>query len=300
MQSEFIRELGRIITGAYYDYQEVRKAMMGRLRALIRRKVEGIPLGQPDEKKEEKSYDKKYADENLPLLILEIRDELTDKEYEYIDNVFKLAKLSNKMEQEYKKMMLYYINNEPIWTEFLQHVIGVSTVLTANLLSAFGYCERYSHVSALWKHCGLHVVDGVAPRIRRGKQVDFSPELRSLVWKVGDCLIKAKNPVYKALYDRKKQEELQKEYPKGYLYEKYGKPYKPEDTKLTKMHAHNRAKRVMEKIFMENYFCACKELTGQEVPEPYAITHMKHAEYIYWRDVVKLNIRYKEQKALMK
>ena len=55
MQSEFIRELGRIITGAYYDYQEVRRAMMGRLRALIRRKVEGIPLGQPDERRKKRA-----------------------------------------------------------------------------------------------------------------------------------------------------------------------------------------------------------------------------------------------------
>ena len=297
---EFVRELGRIVAEAYYDHQDIRIAMMNRLRSVIRRKIEGIPFGEPEEKKEQKTYDKKYSDENLPILIQSVKNEMTAEEKEYVTKILNLAKISNDMENEYKKVMLAYIKNEPIWKEFLQHITGVSVILTANLLSAFGYCERYNHVSALWKHCGLHVEDGIAPKRRHGQKLDFNPKLRTLAWKIGDCLIKAKNPVYKALYDDKKERELQKEYPEGYLYDKYGEPYKPEDTHLTRLHAHNRAKRFIEKVFMENYFCACKELTGQDTPKTYAFDHLKHPDYIYWRDVVKSNIKYKEQKALAK
>ena len=297
---EFIRELGRIVAEAYYDYQDIRISMMNRLRSVIRRKIEGIPFGEPEKKKEEKRYDKKYSDDNLPILMMSVEDEMTDEEKAYVMKILELAKASSRMENEYKKVMLMYIKDEPIWREFLQHITGVSVILTANLLSAFGYCERYNHVSSLWRHCGLHVEDGVAPKRRHGRKLDFNPRLRTLVWKIGDCLIKAKNPVYKTLYDREKERQLQKEYPEGYLYEKYGEPYKPEDTHLTKLHAHNRAKRFIEKIFMENYFCACKELTGQDAIKPYVHERLGHADYVYWRDVVKMNMKYKEQRVLMR
>jgi len=293
-EKEFMRELTRIVAEAYYDYQDIRISMMNRLRSIVRKKIEGLPLfGENEKKKDIKTFDKKYSDENLPLLILSVKTELTEKEKEYINKIIELAKTSSDIEKDYKKVMLMHIKNEPIWTEFLKYIKGISVVLTANLLSAFGYCERYNHISSLWKHCGLHVENGVAPRRKHGKKLDFNLKLRTLSWKIGECLIRANNPVYKPIYDKEKERQLNKVYPKGYLYEKYGKPYTPEDTKLRKLHAHNRAKRKIEKIFLENYFCACKEITGEKKIKPYVQEHLGHSDYIYWRDVVEKHVKKK-------
>ena len=53
MTDDIIIELGRIATEGYYDYQEIRITQNNRIRDIIRRKLEGIPMDKPEEKKEE-------------------------------------------------------------------------------------------------------------------------------------------------------------------------------------------------------------------------------------------------------
>ena len=48
---EVTKAIARIGVGAYYDYQEVRKSMMNRVRDLVRKKEENIPFDEPEPEK---------------------------------------------------------------------------------------------------------------------------------------------------------------------------------------------------------------------------------------------------------
>ena len=298
-RDKMLKYAGRIIAGAYYDYQEVRKSMMNRIRDIVRKKAEGIPFDAVEEKQDNKNYDKKYSDGKLPETLVLIKDKLSDKEYDYMTKILSLVKEAMKMENQYKKVMQEYIYSEIIYQEFLQHIKGISIVLSANLIKEFGYCEKYKYVSSLWKHCGFDVQDGVAPRREAGKRITYNPRLRTLGWQIADSLVKQRSPLYRELYDREKQRQLEKEYPKGYLAEKYNpknnekKLYNEDDTHIKQWHAHARAMRYIAKMFLEHYFVASKELTGQEVTKAWIIEHGGHKDYISWKNAVEANLKAK-------
>lgn len=289
---EGLWELGRIIAGAYYDYQAVRTASMNRIRDLIRTKVENIDKSKPEEKKEKKEFYKKYADEDLPSYLDKLLAEkkLTEEEHSYIEKFLKISINALKLEQEYKQLMLQYVETEPIYARFLKHIRGIGPVISAMMLKNFGYCERFDKVSALWKICGLHVVDGKAPKRKKNQKIDYSPKLRAFVWNIGACLLRSKNPFYYPLFKKFREIEESKEFAKGELYEKYGKPYTKEDTKLRPLHTYNRAKRKIEKIFLQHYWACARELKGLPVTKPYPIEKLKHVDYYSWKEALKVNL----------
>ena len=255
----FLREIGRIVAGGYYDYQQVRLAAMNRLRGVVRTKNEGIDLSAPEEKKKEKNFDKKYADNNIFVLLGEMKMDgrIDDEEYEYVSKLQDLFITAAKMEKGWKDVMNEYIKTEDIWKMWLSGVKGISTVLCANMLREFGYCETYRHISSLWKHCGLHVVDGKAPRRKRGEKIDFSPRLRTLAWKIGDSFVKQRTPYYRDVYDKEKERQVR-------LMEN-GADNAPESL----MHAELRARRKMVKIFLAHYWFVTRSIKGLEVEQPY-------------------------------
>jgi len=53
------------------------------------------------------------------------------------------------------------------------------------------------------------------------------------------------------------------------------------------MNADLRARRKTGKIFLAHYWQACKELTKQEIVEPYVESKLKHKHISNWRDALK-------------
>jgi len=290
-EEKMLREIGRIVAGAYYDHQSVRTASMNRIRDVIRARVEGIDKSKPEAKKEKKSFDKKYADENLPKFLDELlaKQKLTNEEHEYLIRFLELAQNALKLENQYKTFMLQYVETEPIYTKFLKHIKGIGPVIACQLIRNFGYCEKFRHVSSLWKLCGLHVVDGKAPKRQKKQKTDYSPRLRAFVWNIGQSFLRAKTPCYYRLYLSFKEQEAAKEFPEGELAKIYGKPYTEKDTKLRPLHVHNRAKRKMEKIFLQHYWVCARELAGLPTDNPWA-EKIGHKKFITWKDALKENL----------
>lgn len=280
--------IGRIVAGAYYDMQEVRKATKNRIRDVIRKKAEGIDFDEVEEEKEEDDYSQKYTDDQLfeEWKNLKEKGDITEEEFKYVKKCWEVAKESKKIERKYKTQMMDYVKQEPIYIKFLQHVRGIGPVLSANLIKEFGNCSTYDTVSALWKHTGNHVKNGKAPKLKKGEDISYSPKLRTLTWKISDCLMKANKAVYRRIYDSEKKRQLAKEYEKGYLADKYN-GYDKEDTQLSKGHAHNRALRKMRKIFLAHYWSASRELDGLETRESYVKEKLGHKNIITWKDALK-------------
>lgn len=111
---------------------------------------------------------------------------------------------------------------------------GFGIASLAALVGEAGDLSDYSTVAKLWKRMGLAVMPSGRQRKvtgAEGIEHGYSPARRSVVWAIGDCIIKAGGP-YKELYNTRKEYEAPRV--------------------ETKMHAHNRAKRYMEKRILRD------------------------------------------------
>lgn len=272
--SSFDQNLARIAVGGYDDAQDVRKAMMNRVRDVIRKKNEGISFDEVEDEKEEQNFDSKYSDDELPDLIDEMKDEgkLTGREYEYLEKMLDAGSTAEKLENEFHEVM-EITSAEPVYREWLSNVYGVSSTLTARLLHRFGYCEDFDRVSDLWSYCGLTP----SSNREKGEQLSHDPQAKKLGWLVADCMMKGgDNSAYRReFFDPYKEKQLDRmekaeDMTKAQLEEKTWTP--PE----SQGHAHNRSMRYLAKKFLKHYWAITRDIKGLEVPDEYIIAHGGH------------------------
>lgn len=117
---------------------------------------------------------------------------------------------------------------------------GFGYLSLAGIVGEAGDIGSYASHEKLWKRMGLAVM-GDGGRQRRVKDADealahgYSPRRRSVAWVIGEALIRAGGP-HKAIYDARKLIEAGRVATKG--------------------HAHNRAKRYMEKRLLRDLWRA--------------------------------------------
>ena len=300
-----IYTLLKISSEGYDDYQHVRIAQNNRIRDLIRRKAEGIPLDYPEDKKENKTFDLKYKTENLPNILDElVKDKkLSKMELKYIKELQGIAEIAEKTENYYKSLMLKVLKQEELWKDWLLKVKGIGPILGAGLIKNFGYCETYVHISSLWRHCGYDP-EGALPK-QVGKKTHYNPKLKTFVWKISESLLKQRSQPYREVYDNEKERQVKlmekcqciccgkgpkehsrnkKKYRDMEYHCKDGEIYSP-DVPLAPMslkHADNRAKRKAVKIFLQHYWLVARKMKGLEVSKPYPFDKLgeKHKHYI--------------------
>jgi len=274
------QEVGRIIAGLFYDSQEVRISAMNRIRDVIRKKVEGIEYNEVEKKKKkEDKYKGLYVDRKLKVLlpILLADKKITQEEYKYTDNLLDIKNEAEKVNERYKVLMEEYINNEKVYTEFLKHIRGISIILSTRMIKIFGNCKRFPCISALWSYTGYGVVDGHAPKRKKGEQLNFSIKLRSFVWNISDSFVKQRTAIYRDIYDKERLRQNK-------LVEK-----KAENAPANQKQADLRARRKIAKLFLSHYWVASRELNGLSVKSPYVETILNHKHIISWKEVVAAN-----------
>jgi len=271
-ESQILQDLGRIIVGAYYDYQEVRKATMNRIRNLLRIQNEGIDISRREDKKPmEERFSKEYQDRNIPKLLNRMVDEgkLTEEERTYISETMRIFKEARNLERSCRPLMQKYAEMTYIWNEWLIKIRGISAVLSANLIKCIGYCERFPTVSALWRYCGLDVdEDGKAPKLIRGQKCSFNPKMRTLAWKIADSFIKLKTPLYRGEYEAEKAKQI-KRLEEG-----------ADNAPKNREHADQRARRKTAKLFLQHYWIVGRTMKNLPVNKPYAHDKLGHKDYI--------------------
>lgn len=140
-------------------------------------------------------------------------------------------------------------------------------------------------ISSLWKFAGFSVEDGRAPTRKHGVKLNYNSQLRSMCWRLGSSLLRARGKFYD-YYGRQKsksQERCESEgikvVPATSLPKKDGKRYEPADM-ISEGHLHNRAMRKMIKLFLACLWLAWREAEGLPVTKPYAIDQLKHDSFI--------------------
>jgi len=191
------------------------------------------------------------------------------------------------------------VSGIPIYEEFLKDIPGMGHILSAALVSWLDVHET-KHASSFWKFAGLHVVDGIAPKRKKGEKLDWNPRVRALCWNIGESFIKKGN-TYRDIYDATKRK-----YESKYLVlkgltqlkkvtcpvcKKEKLSFLKTDGKksfldyhcskcdkgfLTGKHLHNMAKRKMVKRFLVDLWVKWRELEKLPVTEPYVIAQLGH------------------------
>ncbi len=151
--------------------------------------------------------------------------------------------------------------------------------------------ERLTTISALYKYSGFDVQNGKAPARERGSKTTYNSRLRSMCWRLGSSLLRARGKYYE--YYLAQKEKYEQRYanngtkivptlslPKN----EKGKRYEP-DGIISEGHVHNQALRKMIKLFLSCLWLAWREAEGLPVTKPYAIDQLGHDSFISPEDM---------------
>jgi hypothetical protein len=148
------------------------------------------------------------------------------------------------------------VEGHPLYLQYLQHVKGVGAAMAAYLIAVLNPA-RFETVSKLWKYCGLHVINGRAPRRVPGQRTDWNPVARTMMWRLGESFRRV-GGFYKMMYYRFLDESLRKH---------------PD---WTKAHHIAHARRVTVKLFLAHWHTVGRVLQGLPVRKPYICEKQPH------------------------
>jgi len=197
-----------------------------------------------------------------------------------------------------------------VYSEWLRYVKGVGPSLACQMLG-FIYSkdgkgiERFPTISSLWKYAGLHVLEGKAPKRRRGERAPWNTKLKTVMWKIVRQMLylDAEACFGRRLYEQFKEFERSKNQPFGVdrslavgraLARDYGKlreghvvtkedlPKLPQAVmvRLADGHVHLRAMRKVAKVLLACLWIRWRELEGLPTSKPYSIEKQLHQNYI--------------------
>lgn len=141
--------------------------------------------------------------------------------------------------------------------------------------------------SSLWQFAGYAPdKEGKAMRrVKGGGKLSYNSQLRSMCWRVGSSLLRARGKFYgyylkeKDKYQQRYDNEGVKIIPATRLPKKAGKKYEPAGV-ISEGHLHNQAMRKMIKLFLASLWVTWREAEGLPITKPYAIDQLGHNSYI--------------------
>lgn len=165
--------------------------------------------------------------EYVPLLTGELKEHIKD-----------LHKSRLQHERALEKLAM----SHPLW-KWVEGVRGVGPLSLAQILAeAGGELTNYPTPAKLWKRFGVGVIEGRAQGRVKDKdmaiKMGFDPTRRAVIFNVSECLIRANNEVYRAIFDEYKARQLEKG--------------------LIRIHAHKRALRYIGKQFLKHLWQASR------------------------------------------
>lgn len=161
------------------------------------------------------------------------------------------SKMYHEIENTCLKQMKKLAERLPVWGAFGKQIRGFGAGSLAVIIAEAGDLFNYPKKGHLWKRMGLAVIDGVRQGgLKKGASADawiehgYNASRRSRVWNIGDSLIKGnRGGKYRTLYLKHKAIERERA---------------PD---MTKLHAHRRAQRYMEKRLLQDLWQAWKRAT---------------------------------------
>jgi hypothetical protein len=185
-------------------------------------------------------------------------------------------------EKEIKRRLASFVKDQILYKEYLSKIRGVGEVMAAFLIT-FLDPAKFDKVSGMWKYCGLHVVNGKAPRRIAGQKTDFNPFARVMMWRLGEG-IRMQGRSYRFIYELFLQESKEKH---------------PD---WTMAHHINHARRVTVKLFLSHYYEVSRALLGlpRRIPYPLMLNREKYIPPLIDEGSLSEKIEFFDKYALIK
>jgi len=181
-------------------------------------------------------------------------------------------------------MLNEYVRNHPAYDWFYQ-IKGIGDLNIGKVISLIDIREA-SQVSKLWRYAGFGVNgNGGAERQKKGEKLHYNKMLKSMCWRLGKSLIRAKGKYYD-FYLKEKERLMQREKDKGKkivpsnkLPKEKGKHIE-NDEYFALGHIDMMAMRKMIKLFLSHLWIKWREAEGLEVTNPYVQDIKGHSNII--------------------
>jgi hypothetical protein len=219
------------------DFHRSEKSLTLQVKAICRRLCAG---------------DKDEADKLYTAMSKGAEDALAMMAKEWTEPFIQARSILEGNRKQVEKDMAKVAKTLPV-AEWVEGVKGFGIGSLAAVIGEAGDLSNYPTHSHLWKRLGLAVIDGGRQRMVPGADAlvhGYSPSRRSVIWNIGQCVLKAQSQrvdketgevkveagEYRKLYDARKEYEMGRVETKG--------------------HAHNRATRHVEKKLMRDLWKA--------------------------------------------
>lgn len=165
-----------------------------------------------------------------------------------------------ELEEEAAERMEALAETLPVWGSWAYGIKGLGARALAVIIGEAGNLDGYDDRSQLWKRLGLALVDGrrqggLAKNAKAETWVEhgYSKRRRSVMWVIGDVLVKQSKGPYRAVYDARKAYELDAAVLRGQIVEPASKRTKSDPARfMSAMHVHRRAQRYLEKKLLRD------------------------------------------------
>jgi hypothetical protein len=178
--------------------------------------------------------------------------------YEALDIAVPYAEMAlrdaEKFERHIERHIKALLKKQPFYLLWLKRVKGIGPLLSASVMAEIGSPTRFPNPSSLWHYAGLHVVNGEAPRRKKGIAANWNPSLKVAAWKIGCQFVRTRTCLGRRLYD------------------KYKAYYQERDGKQPAWQPHERSKRRVAKDFLRCMWVAWMEMMNMPTPEPHPST----------------------------
>lgn len=189
---------------------------------------------------------------NRLLAVEQGRDQMPPEQVAVVQRIFdRVQAFEVEVEEEIR-----HASRDIPEIQAVRKVKGIGPTIAAELYAMIDI-ERADTVSALWRYCGMGVVEGKAERRVKGDKLHYNADLKVVMFKIGKSFMMTGSP-YKRVYDDAKA---------------YYQANRPE---WTKMHVEFAARRKMQKLFVSHLWQVWRTMKGLPTRNLYVEEHLGH------------------------
>ena len=176
------------------------------------------------------------------------------------------------------------MKNHPLGP-WVNATIGIGLKTTARFLGAIGDPAMRRGPAQLWAYCGLHTVNGEAPRKKSGQKANWNNVARMRVYLMAESCIKQSRSPYRSLYDRARVKYDGMPCDRDYMSKRVPGATEPQriiaqvGDPLPPFMAHNRAMRLVMKAIVKDVWREARKArglaAGRPMPGPDELLHHK-------------------------
>jgi len=213
----------------------------------------------------------------------QVRQSHLVKQNKKCDVTERLLERADEFETWLEDELAIQVKAHPAYSWFSQ-IKGIGNVNIGKVLGPIDI-EKATQISKLWRFAGFGVNEGKGERRIKGEKLHYNSSLKSMCWRLGKSLIRAKGKYYEFYLAEKKrigereEQTGRKIVASASLPKEKGKHIE-NDEFVGLGHVDMMAMRKMIKLFLAHLWLKWREAEGLPITEPYSMGIQGHSDFI--------------------